>query len=152
YAIEQTEYGMRSVLIRLGPLSCAFGIEDYAHRPNEDDEIEQQRRIFHIEQVELQFLPCVVKRRAVWKVNLSPTANSWLDGVTFAIKSNLLFEMVHKIRPLRSRAYEAHVPFKYIDQLRQLIDTNFSNPSADPGHSWIVFRRPLRISILLRVN
>src|SRR5262245_31144770 len=99
-----TELSPRSHCVQT--LAGAFTAEDDFDRLQEDREVEEQRPVFHIEQVVLQLLRGIGLVRAVRIAKLRPTRDARLDGVPLAIERNRAIEVRHELGPLRARTDE----------------------------------------------
>src|SRR6185437_5822837 len=83
---------------------------------------------------------------------LRPAGEPGLDAVSLHVIRDALGELAHELRPLRTRADEAHLPPQHVEDLRQLIDAGLAHEGAHPRDARIALRRPLRLSVLLRID
>src|SRR5207237_9032339 len=85
---------------------------------------------------------------AVLILHLCPARDSWPNRMAQAVVRNLVFEGSYKLGALGPRPHETHFASKNVNQLRQLIDAEFSNPLSCPSYSIIPARSPLRALFL----
>src|SRR5258708_11495529 len=93
----------------------------------ENNQVQEQGVILHVVKIELQLLHRVVHRRSVGIANLRPTRDTRLHGVPACVETYLPAEFVHERRTFRTRADKAHVAAYDLDELRQFIQTRYSD-------------------------
>ncbi|MNG83921.1 hypothetical protein D3C79_426540 [compost metagenome] len=69
--------------------------------------------------------------------HLSPAADPGPHNMTIHVERDLPLELIDESALLRSRTDQAHVPFKDIEELRQLVDTQLADHLAHPGDTHV---------------
>src|ERR1700704_1332807 len=77
-------------------------------RPQQDREIEQERRVLHIEEIVFELLARLLRRCGVVVVDLPPTGDPRPEPVTLVVQRDGREELVHELTAFRTRADEAH--------------------------------------------
>src|SRR5439155_23457261 len=125
---------------------------DNSYRIDKDQQVEQQRVIFHIVEVVFELLYGLLHRCTVRVSHLCPSGNARLDAVPDGVEGYLLSKHCDKFGPLRPWAYEAHLASEHVDQLGKLIDPSAPYEAADSGHSSIVDGSPRGLAVLFLVR
>src|SRR5215475_3960763 len=112
--------------------SSTSGEQHDLHGVEQDQEVEEQRKILDVIEVVLQLLQRIFDRGAVAIPDLRPAGESRLHGQPLHVVRDFLLKALHELRPLRSRSDEAHVTEENVDQLRKLVETG---PTEDRSHS-----------------
>src|SRR6185437_1709467 len=123
-------------------LTSTFAEEDHAHRVHQDHEIEENRAVLHVIEVVGQLLLGVFDRRAIGIIDLRPAGDARLYRMTLAMEGDRLGELVDEERTLWPRPDEAHIAAQHVEELRQLVDTEFTDDVADAGDAGIAIRGP----------
>src|SRR5262252_858063 len=98
-----------------------------------------------IDVVEVEFDPALQlsgrARRAARTIDLRPSGEARLDAMTMRIAigdlgSHSIFR-THVDR-VRTRSDQRHLALEHIEELRQLIQTESAEPTADGSDAWIV--------------
>src|SRR5262245_45442896 len=118
--------------------------EHNARRFQEDDDVENRRLIFDVVEVVLMFFARVLERSAVGVTDLRPSGQSRFDQMTLGVIGDLLFKLFDEDLAFGARSDQSHLAAHDVDQLRQFIDPQFANPSADAGHARIATGGPNR--------
>ena len=114
----------------LPPLACAVAQKDHAHRFEQNQHIQQQRVVLDVVDVVFELLDRVVDGGHVAMSDLRPTGNSRLDAMSHGIERNLFGQHRDEFRPFRTRAHQAHLAAKDVEDLGQLIQTGGSKKAS----------------------
>src|SRR5262249_1848346 len=120
------------------------GLED-------NPDVEEERDVFDIVEIVLQFLNRVLHRRAVAVIDLGPTGQPRLDQMALGVELNLFAQLLDEERSFGARPDEAHLAAQNIDKLRNLVNAGFANESADAGDARVAVLRPLRLAVFFGV-
>lgn len=69
--------------------------------------------------------------------HLGPATDPGPHDVTVHVERDLPFELIDERALLRSWPNQAHVPFKDVEELRQLVDTQLADHLAHPGDAHV---------------
>src|SRR5690606_41862502 len=83
---------------------------------------------------------------------LRSLGNTRFHSMTLIIKRDFFSQLAHEHGALRTRAYKSHVALEHIEDLRQLINSDFSNKGSNPSDPGVIFLRPDRLPALFRIN
>ena len=92
-----------------------------SQRTKDDHEVEFERHLFDVVQIQEELPPGVLDGTAVTVVDLGPAGQARFDQVPFIIVGDLANELLNELRSLRSRADDRHVAKENVPQLGQLI-------------------------------
>src|SRR5262245_18200651 len=124
--------------------------EDAADRHGDDLEIEPERPPIDVLDVVLDARP--QRGVAAEPVHLRTPRHPGLDLVAEHVAGHGLAEAVDEHGALGPRPYHAHFPAQHIHELRQLVEAEAAEESADGGPPGIAGRRPHRPRLALRVH
>jgi len=93
--------------------------------------------------------PVLDRGIAAQPVRLRPAGDARADVVLHHVFRDLVLELLHEIRPLGTRADNAHIALQHIEKLRQFVDARPAQEGAELRAAGIVLHRPLRIRRLL---
>src|SRR4029077_11514432 len=109
-----------------------------------DGQVERDREVFDIEEVQLQLPLRIFHGGTVLVLDLCPSGDSRTDGVPLRKEIKSGFQQLAEIGLLRPRTHQAHGAAQDVEELRQLIQTILANKSADAGDAVITIGRPAR--------
>src|SRR5215510_14227536 len=131
--------------------SSTSGEQHDLHGVEQDQEVEEQRKILDVVEVVLQLLQRIFNRGAVAIPDLRPAGEPRFHGQPFHVIRDFLLEALHELRSFRPRPDEAHVTEQHIDQLRELVQTGAAEDRSHPRDARIGFLRPHRSRALLGI-
>src|SRR5713226_8496526 len=111
------------------------GEENDLDRVEQDQEIEEERKVLDVVQVVLQLLERVVDRSAVAVLDLGPAGDSRLHREPLHVVRDLSLEFVDELRPLGSWPDEAHVAEQHVEELGELVESRPTEGSPHAGHA-----------------
>src|SRR5712664_795987 len=88
------------------PATCG---DQRPRRPQQNREVEQERRVLHVEEIVLELVARLLARRGVVVMNLSPAGHARAEAVALVVHRHDGEELVHEDAALGTRADEAHV-------------------------------------------
>src|SRR5687768_12664345 len=103
---------------------------DGLDRLENDEQVEADREILDVEQVELQLLHRVLDAGAVGVAHLRPSGQARLDDMALAVERNLHLEVLDELGTLRAGSDQAHVAAQHVPQLRQLVEARPPHEAA----------------------
>lgn len=116
------------------------GDEDYLHGHEHQFQVEAERLAFNVHQVEFQL---VVGGGVVLAHHLRVACQTCLDLESEAEFGHTVLVLFSEFGAFGAGAYERHIAFKYVEQLRQFIEAYASDYPADGGDAVIVLVREL---------
>src|SRR6266849_525374 len=125
--------------------------ENYLDRVQQNQEIEEERKVLDVVQIVLQLLERVVDRGAVTVLDLGPAGDSRLHREPLHVVRDLPLEFVDELRPLGTRPDEAHVAEQHIEELGELVESYPTEESPHVGHARVAWLGPYRSRGPLRV-
>src|SRR5437879_2356917 len=131
--------------------SAASSEKDDLNSVEQDQKIEEERKVLDVVQIVLELFQRVVDGRSVAVLDLSPARDPRLDGKPLHVERDLLLKVLDELWPLRARSDEAHVPHEDVEELRELIQTCPPKKGSHTRHSRVALRGPYRPGLLLGV-
>src|SRR5438094_3884322 len=131
--------------------SAASSEKDDLNRVEQDQKIEEERKVLDVVQIVLELFQRVVDGRSVAVLDLSPARDPRLDGKPLHVEGDLLLQVLDELGPLRARPDEAHMPHEDVEELRKLIQTRPPQEGSHTRHSRVALRGPHRPRLLLGV-
>src|SRR5581483_4167993 len=125
--------------------------QDDLYRLEHDHQIESDRSVFAVIQVELQLLARVFDRVPVFVFHLRPAGDARWNHLANRVIGDLLGQPLHKSRPLRPRSRKCYIASDHVPQLRDFVEPRTAQELAHPGEPWVVISRPGRSGVRLRV-
>src|ERR1700751_3712849 len=125
------------------PLLCCLTAQDGLYGLEHDEQIESQRHVLDVVEIEFELFSSLFERRSISVSNLRPSGKSWPNHMPQFEVWNLLNEPRNKFRPFRTRADKPHITAQHVPQLRHLIEPRLAHKFADARHPRIVLGRPL---------
>src|SRR5690606_5143450 len=126
--------------------------QDHLNCLNQDNQIKQQALILDVVQIVAQLFLTILFAIRIGKTELRPPGNTRFHSMTLIIKRDFFSQLPHEHGAFRTRAYKSHVALEHIEDLRQLIDTDFSDKGSNPSDPRVIFLRPDRLPALFRIN
>src|SRR5215831_7223280 len=123
---------------------------DVPQSQGEDAQIEPQRPILDV--IEIILYPLAKIAAATQIVHLRPSGDACLDHVLLHVPGDLLSEAGHEFRPFRPWSHQRHLAGEDVEQLRELVDTEASQPCSEACGSAVAAMRPHRPAALLCVH
>src|SRR5438132_3692870 len=131
--------------------SAASSEKDDLNSVEQDQKVEEERKVLDVVQIVLELFQRVVDGRSVAVFDLSPARDPRLDGKPLHVEGDLLLKVLDELWPLRARPDEAHVPHEDVEELRELIQTRPPQEGSHTRHSRVALRGPHRPGLLLGV-
>src|SRR5438552_4190258 len=97
---------------------------------DQDREVQQERHVLYVVQVELELPLAVLDRRAIAELHLRPSRDTRPRRMPLVVVRNHLAELLDEVRPLRSRPHEAHLSPEDVEELGQLIQAKGAEYSS----------------------
>src|SRR5882672_4203691 len=110
----------------------------------QDQEVEEERKVLDVVEIVLQLLERVVDGGAVVILVLGPAGDAELHGEPLHVEENLLLEILDELRTLGARSDEAHVAHQHIEELGQLVETSPAEERPHLRHPRVALGGPHR--------
>src|SRR5690606_34333414 len=107
---------------------------------------------FHVVQNVWQSFLSILLTIFIAKSELGQSVDARYHPMTLVIKRDFFRQLLHKHRPLGTRPNESHIAFQHIENLRQLINPDFSNKRSNASHAGVVLLSPDRLASLFCIN
>ena len=107
-------------------------------------QIERRSQVLDVIQIVFQFHDGVLHRIAVFMIDLGPTGDAGFHAQAMTIVGDFFFQDFDKLRPFRTRTHQRHFAAHHVQQLRQFIQSRFTQEAAQRRHARIVFGGPHR--------
>src|SRR6516162_3739268 len=136
-----------------GPmLSCSVIPENHSGSLQQNKQIQEDASVFYVIKIIGKLAPGILCRGAIGIIDLRPASNSRPHPMAFGIVWNGLGQLSYEEGPLRAGPDETHIPAQYVQDLRQLVNPEFSNNRPHPDDARIAFRGPVRTSVRLGIH
>src|SRR6266404_5313738 len=129
--------------------SAASSEKDDLNSVEQDQKVEEERKVLDVVQIVLELFQRIVDGRSVAVLDLSPARDPRLEGKPLHVEGDLLLKVLDELWPLRARPDEAHVPHEDVEELRELIQTRPPKEGSHTRHSRVALRGPHRPRLLL---
>src|SRR5436305_9427792 len=114
------------------PCLICFAAQEHGQRAQHDLEVEPERPVLYVEEVEANHL---VERESVAARHLPESRHARLHVEPLAVPEFVRLDLV---RYGRARADEAHVAAKDVEKLRQLVQARAAEPATGARHARVV--------------
>src|SRR5439155_279734 len=94
------------------------------------------------------FAAHVVHRGVVPLVHLSPAGDTGAHPLAAGVRFDLLAQVHEDVGLLRARPHDVHVALQHVEQLRQLVESERAEQSADRRDALVVCLRPYLLPVL----
>src|SRR6266853_6797260 len=94
--------------------SAASSEKDDLNSVEQDQKIEEERKVLDVVQIVLELFQRVVDGRSVAVLDLSPARDPRLDGKPLHVEGDLLLKVLDELWPLRRSTDVAHTPLDHI--------------------------------------
>src|SRR5258708_5810775 len=123
--------------------STSFRSEDTAERPRQDPGVEAKALVPEVIELVLELLERVALAPGVAVLHLRPSREPRAYQVPQAVIGQLLRQLGHVVRLLRSRSDDGEIAAHDVDRLRQLVEMRAPQRAPEPRDARIVLGGPL---------
>lgn len=102
-----------------------------------DEHIQPEGEVLDVVEIVLDLDAGIIGICRITVHHLSPTADPGPHDMTVHVERDLPLELIDESALLRSRTNQAHVPFKDVEELRQLVNTQLADHLAHPGDAHV---------------
>src|SRR5688572_16711824 len=110
--------------LRSGPPASPRSLaeQDHLDGVEEDGQVEQERHVLDVVEVELVLLLGVLDGRSITELDLGPAGDARFHAVALVVVGDDAAELLDEVWPLRPRPDEAHLAAQHVEELRQLVE------------------------------
>src|SRR5262249_6645260 len=124
-----------------------FTQQDHFDSLKNDGQVERDRKMFDIEEIELQLPLRVFNGRTVLILDLRPSGKPRTDCVPLRKEIQAGVQQFAEIRLLRPWTHQAHGAAQNVEELRQFVQSIFADERSNPGDAAITVSRPARTAL-----
>src|SRR5579864_2199055 len=110
----------------------------------DDGQIQQQREVLYVKQIKFEFDLGFFQSGAVLVLHLGPSCKTGSYHVPLIKERNFFLQQLAEIWNLRTRSDQAHLSAQNVEQLWQLIQSEFPDETAQPRNARIAIFGPPR--------